>query len=73
MGILFQAPGSWFDAFSYLEQFLDSLNQKQKDGKRVVFFDELPWLNTPKSNFLPALEHFLNRHFTWLWAECYST
>ncbi len=31
----------------------------QMTGK-VVFFDELPWLDTPHSNFLSALEHFWN-------------
>ena len=30
------------------------------DEKRVVFFDELPWLDTPQSGFLPAFEHFWN-------------
>ena len=60
IGIFPQAPGTWFDAFSHLEQFLESFNQKQNTGKRVVFIDELPWLNTPKSNFLAALEHFWN-------------
>jgi len=62
MGILPQTPGSWFEAFSFLQQFLESLNQKQKTGKWVVFFDELPWLNTPKSNFVAALEHFWNSY-----------
>lgn len=62
MGILPQAPGTWVEAFSYLEQFLESFNQKQNTGKRVVFIDELPWLNTPKSNFLAALEHFWNSY-----------
>jgi len=60
IGILPQAPGTWFDAFSYLEQFFESFDQKPNTGKRVVFIDELPWLNTPKSNFLAALEHFWN-------------
>ena len=60
IGILPQAPGTWFEAFSYLEQYLESLNQKKDTGKRVIFIDELPWLNTPKSNFLAALEHFWN-------------
>jgi len=60
IGILPQAPVTWFDAFSHLGQFLESFKQKQNTGKRVVFIDELPWLNTPKSNFLAALEHFWN-------------
>lgn len=62
MGILPQAPDSWVDAFSMLEQFLESLTLNQKTGKRVVFIDELPWFNTPKSGFLQALEHFWNSY-----------
>jgi hypothetical protein len=29
-------------------------------GKKVLFLDELPWLDTQKSGFLVALEHFWN-------------
>ncbi len=61
-GILPQVPASWYDAFSDLKQFLESYDRKQFPGKRVVFIDELPWLNTPKSNFLGALEHFWNSY-----------
>jgi len=62
LGIMPQVPETWFDAFSNLEQFLDSQVLKQKKGKKVVFIDELPWLNTPKSQFLAALEHFWNSY-----------
>ncbi len=46
----------WFDAFYNLGQFLGSL----PDGKKVVFIDELPWLDTPKSKMVNALDHFWN-------------
>lgn len=49
-------PKTWFDAFHLLEQLLSS----QPEGKKVVFIDELPWMDTPKSRFLSALEHFWN-------------
>jgi hypothetical protein len=62
MGILPQAPESWVEAFSILEQFLESSKLKQITRKRVVFIDELPWFNTPKSGFLQALEHFWNSY-----------
>ncbi|MEI6436713.1 MAG: ATP-binding protein, partial [Bacteroidota bacterium] len=62
IGILPQAPESWFEAFSTLEQFLESSTLNQKTGKRVVFIDELPWFNTAKSGFLRALEHFWNSY-----------
>ncbi len=49
-------PATWFEAFQMLKNHLE----KQKDGKKVVFFDELPWIDTPKSNFISGLEHFWN-------------
>jgi AAA+ ATPase superfamily predicted ATPase len=47
---------NWYEAFFALEQWLGSL----PDGKKIVFFDELPWMDTPKSNFIAGLEHFWN-------------
>ena len=29
-------------------------------GKKVIFFDELPWFDTPGSDFMMGLEHFWN-------------
>jgi AAA+ ATPase superfamily predicted ATPase len=53
----FQQPKSWMEAFFQLEQLLIHLD----NGKRqVVFLDELPWMDTPKSGFLPAFENFWN-------------
>ena len=46
----------WFDAFFALGQFL----QSRPEGKKVVFIDELPWMDTPKSNLVAALDHFCN-------------
>ena len=60
MGIQPQRPPSWSEAFRQLEQFMESSIKKEKLGKRVVFLDELPWLNTPRSGFLSSLEHFWN-------------
>lgn len=47
----------WYDAFDALEDYLDSL---PKDRKKVVFIDEMPWIDTPKSEFVSALENFWN-------------
>ncbi len=53
----FKQPKSWIEAFYQLEQLLSHLD----DGSRqVVFIDELPWMDTPRSNFLPAFENFWN-------------
>lgn len=49
-------PPDWFHAFEMLQLFL----QKNSFKKKVVFFDELPWIDGPQSDFLPALEHFWN-------------
>lgn len=46
----------WSDAFFALSQFL----QSRPEGKKVVFIDELPWMDTPKSNLVAALDHFWN-------------
>ena len=48
---------SWFDAFHKLEEMLD---RKRSKKKMVVFIDEMPWLDTAKSGFMPAFEHFWN-------------
>lgn len=50
-------PKSWIEAFFLLERFLE----RQDNGTRqVVFIDELPWMDTPRSGFLTALEAFWN-------------
>ena len=50
-------PTSWLEAFFMLEMHLQSLD----DGSRqVVFLDELPWMDTPRSGFITALEAFWN-------------
>ncbi len=50
-------PSDWFDAFFMLEQLLAV---KDDGEKMILFIDELPWMDTPRSNFLPAFEHFCN-------------
>ncbi len=50
-------PKSWLKAFDILKNYLEDLKSKRK---KVVFIDELPWLATPKSGFLSALENFWN-------------
>lgn len=48
---------NWLVAFQRLEEHLENL---PGTGKKVVFFDELPWFDTPASDFLMGLEHFWN-------------
>ena len=49
-------PKTWREAFRELRSLIES----SKDAKKVVFIDEMPWMDTPRSKFLPALEHFWN-------------
>ena len=51
-----KVPVNWFEAFFLLSEFLDS----RQEGKKVVFIDELPWMDASRSNFVAALEHFWN-------------
>ena len=50
-------PDNWTDAFFLLREYLQTL---PKDEKHVLFFDEMPWLDTHRSDFLPAFEYFWN-------------
>jgi len=52
-------PESWLKAFEMLKQYLIPLIKRQRT---VIFMDEFPWIDTPKSGFLPAFEQFWN---TW--------
>ena len=47
----------WHEAFALLEA---RISQDNTLGKKVLFIDELPWLDTHKSELLPAIEHFWN-------------
>ena len=52
-----EPPHDWFEAFAWLKELL----QRQSRRKRqVVFLDELPWMDTPRSGFATAFEHFWN-------------
>jgi uncharacterized protein len=56
-----RTPTNWLDAFFILAKFLD---RQPVDKKRVVFFDEVPWLAGNKSGFITGLGWFWNS-----WAE----
>lgn len=55
-GKKYKKPADWFEAFDQLRQYLSTIEKEHK----IVFLDELPWLDTPKSNFTRALELFWN-------------
>ena len=60
LGVMPGAPASWREAFRQLEQYLESPQSSRTGEKRVVFLDELPWLDTRRAKFCSALEHFWN-------------
>jgi uncharacterized protein len=49
-------PINWHEAFQLLIDYLEKVKAKQK----LIFIDELPWLDTHKSDFLSSFEHFWN-------------
>lgn len=51
-------PKTWSDAFHLLWDFLKVMPVDGK--KKVIFIDELPWMDTPKSSFVRSLDHFWN-------------
>ena len=52
-----ECPKSWREAFRLLQRLLE---KNQSGEKKVIFLDELPWMDTPRSNFIRALDHFWN-------------
>lgn len=50
----------WIDAFEDLTIAIDKM---PKDQKVVLFFDEFPWMATPRSKLIMALELYWNRYW----------
>ena len=51
-----ERPKNWFDAFAELKKYLLQL----PDGRKLIFIDELPWMDTHRSGFLKVFEKFWN-------------
>ena len=47
---------SWFQAFDELKEVV----KQAPKGKKVLFIDEMPWMDKKNANFIPALENFWN-------------
>lgn len=50
-------PNDWMEAF---DRLISLLSVKQGPEKMVVFIDEMPWMDTMRSGFITAFEHFWN-------------
>ena len=49
-------PRTWLDAFEALKEII----RQSTESKKIIFIDELPWMDTQRSGFIPALENFWN-------------
>lgn len=58
---LASSPKGWIEALNELRQAIEKVSSTERI---ILFFDELPWLATPRSSFLQALEHFWNRYMS---------
>ncbi len=54
-------PKDWLEAFNLLGEYISGLKTLEK---KVIFIDELPWMHTPKSNFISLFSHFWNDYCT---------
>jgi hypothetical protein len=52
-----QTPRDWAEGF---QQLIRYMQERLRNGRQVVFIDELPWIASRRSGFLPAFEHFWN-------------
>jgi AAA+ ATPase superfamily predicted ATPase len=53
------AAKNWSDAFGKLQ---DLLKSGRKGVRKVVFLDEMPWIDAPGSGFLTAFDYFWNSY-----------
>ena len=49
-------PKNWLEAFELLKDLIRNSSER----KKIIFIDELSWMDTPKSNLIMALESFWN-------------
>lgn len=52
-----KVPSDWLTAFAELKKLLKSIKTNRK---KILFFDELPWMDTRQSDFIAAFEAFWN-------------
>ena len=50
------SPKNWMEAFRQLKKFIS----ESQDKRKVIFIDELSWMDTPRSDLVMALENFWN-------------
>ncbi len=48
---------NWDEAFDELRTLIE---RRPLEERKVIFIDEMPWIDTPRSSFVEALEYFWN-------------
>jgi len=51
-----KTPRNWMEAFELLKDVI----RRSAAEKKIIFLDELSWMDTPRSDFMVALEGFWN-------------
>lgn len=54
---LVDPPKNWLEAFDKLKDHLETIDTPHK---KIIFLDEVPWMDTAKSDFISGLENFWN-------------
>ena len=49
-------PNNWFAAFDLLKSLVES----KPEPRKIIFIDELPWMDAQQTDFLSAIESFWN-------------
>lgn len=57
---IYETPKDWMEAFNVLITLLENKLHSNPQKRMVVFIDEMPWMDTPRSGFVTALDHFWN-------------
>jgi hypothetical protein len=52
---------NWNEAFDRLTELIETSND---NARNVIFFNEMPWLDTPRSGFLGAFEYLLDKKYS---------
>lgn len=61
-GARLQDSKNWDDAFAQLTKAIE--DQVPQHKKVILFFDELPWLATPRSRVLAMLDYYWNQYWS---------
>jgi uncharacterized protein len=59
---LVSTPENWLQAFALLRDYVETV---ETTTKKVIFIDELSWIDTQKSGFVQIFAHFWNSWAAW--------